>query len=75
MKALKSNNGNMRENRINTEFSATGKGYRGLLSLGLSAVLFLSAFLTVIPLTEITAYADRGSKTIRINGVSKTFLY
>ncbi len=46
------------QNRTNRRFSALRGGSRRLLSIGVSALLSISSFLTVISQTEINVYAD-----------------
>ena len=53
----------MKKNLINGRFLTNREGYRRLLSIGISALLSVSTFLTVIPQTATTVYADN-DKTI-----------
>ena len=52
---------------INWRFSAPRWGGRRLLSIGVSALLSISTFLTVIPQTQITAYADDSKAIVLVD--------
>ena len=54
---------NHSQSRINRRFLTNRGGRRRLLSIGVSALLSISTFLTAIPLTETIVYADQSNKT------------
>lgn len=53
--------------QINRRFLAPRGGGRRLFSIGVSALLSISTFLTVIPQTQITAYADDSKAIVLVN--------
>ena len=52
----------MNKTLINRHFLTNRGGYRRLLSIGVSALLSISTFLTVIPQTQTTVYAAGSGK-------------
>ena len=59
----------MNKGMINRRFSALRGGGRRLLSIGVSALLSISTFLTVIPQTETTVYAAGTGKNLQLRHI------